>query len=259
MITSDAIRDGLVQGEFFLEYLPIVSLADGRCVGAEALARWRRSSGVVQPNEFISLIEGTHLSGMLSYWVIETVSKELGDWLRVHKEFDIGVNVPPEILGRGGLEYAATKAGLSDLRNQLILEVTERGIPDNLGLAALEAASKSGVRIALDDVTLSAANLVILSRCTLHLIKTDRSLVEQITPECPCPAWLSGLSALLQSTRVSIIAEGVETETQVKALRAAGVSSAQGYYFSPPVSAEQLKAYYSQAGGQPGRSSTGST
>src|SRR6187549_2347569 len=107
MITTDAISDGLVQGEFFLEYLPTVSLADGRCVGAEALTRWRRPSGVVQPNDFIGLVEGTHLSGMLTYWVMETVAKELGDWLRSHKDAHIGVNVPPEILGRGGLEYAA--------------------------------------------------------------------------------------------------------------------------------------------------------
>ena len=109
MISADAIRDGLVTGEFFLEYLPTVSLADGRCLGAEALTRWRRSSGVVQPDDFIPLIEGTHLSGMLTYWVLETVAKELGDWLRVHKELDISINVPPEIIGRGGLEYAARK------------------------------------------------------------------------------------------------------------------------------------------------------
>jgi FOG: EAL domain len=96
-------------------------------------------------------------------------------------------------------------------------------------------------------VTLSATNLVILSRCTLDVIKTDRSLVDQITPECPCPAWLSGLSAVLQSTRVAVIAEGVQTEAQAEALRKAGVSMAQGYYFSPPVSAQQLKMYHAGA------------
>jgi sensor c-di-GMP phosphodiesterase-like protein len=127
MISFDAIKDGLSQGEFFLEYLPIVSLADGQCTGAEALTRWRRSSGIVQPDEFIHLIEGTHLSGMLTYWVLETVAKELGDWLRAHPEAQICVNVPPEILGRGGLEYAAMKTGLSKMRDQIILEVTERG------------------------------------------------------------------------------------------------------------------------------------
>ena len=102
MISADAIRDGLVHGEFFLEYLPTVALADGRCVGAEALARWRRSSGVVQPDEFIPLIERTHVLAMLAYWALETVSKELGDWLQLHKEFHISVNVAPEILGEAG-------------------------------------------------------------------------------------------------------------------------------------------------------------
>jgi EAL domain-containing protein (putative c-di-GMP-specific phosphodiesterase class I) len=189
---------------------------------------------------------------MLTYWVLETVAKELGDWLRVHKEAHIGINVPPEILGRGGLEYAATKTGLSDMRNQIILEVTERGIPDQLGVATLEAAARSGVRIALDDVTLTGTHLAVLSRCTLDLIKTDRTLADQITPETPCPAWLSGLSALLQSTQVGVIAEGVETEPQAEALRSAGIPMAQGYYFSRPISAEELKAYYSRAGGEPG-------
>ena len=251
MISIDAIRDGLVQGEFFLEYLPTVSLVDGRCTGAEALTRWRRPSGVLQPDEFIHLIEGTYLSGMLTYWVLETVAKELGDWLRVHKEVHIGVNIPPEILGRGGLEYAAGKTGLSEIRDQIILEVTERGIPDNLGVAALEAASRSGIRIALDDVTLSATNIVILSRLTLDVIKTDKSLVDQITPESPNPEWLVGLSALLRANRAHVICEGVETAAQAQILQDAGVPMAQGYYFSRPISADELKAYYSARAGTP--------
>src|SRR6185436_13115846 len=132
------------------------------------------------------------------------------------------------------------KTGLSEVRNQIILEVTERGIPDNQGLAGLEAASRSGVRIALDDVTLTSAHLAVLSRCSLDMIKTDKSLVDQITPECPCPEWLSGLSALLRATQVAVVAEGVATEAQADALRAAGIPMAQGYYFSPPISAEAL-------------------
>src|SRR5215212_380086 len=106
MINVDTIHAGLAQGEFFLEYLPTISLADGRCVGAEALVRWRRPSGVVPPGDFIPLIEGTLVSGLLTYWVFETVGKELGDWLRGHTEAHISINVPPELLGRGGLEYA---------------------------------------------------------------------------------------------------------------------------------------------------------
>jgi sensor c-di-GMP phosphodiesterase-like protein len=249
----DAIHAGLTRGEFFLVYMPTISLADGRCVGAEALVRWRRPSGVVPPGDFIPLIEGTPVSGLLTYWVMETMAHELGAWLRAHPDAHIGINVPPEVLGRGGLEYTATKAGLGDLKRQIILEVTERGLPDQLGVDALEAASRAGVRIALDDVTLSGANLAVLSRCTLDVIKIDRSLVAQIRPDWPCPAWLGGLTALLQSTHVAVIAEGVETEIQAGALRAAGVPMAQGYYYSLPLPAEGLKAFYTRAGGPPGR------
>lgn len=246
VITLDAIRAGLTRGEFFLEYLPTVSLADNWCVGAEALARWRRPSGIVPPDVFIPLVEQTPLSGLLTYWVIETVAKELGEWLRKHEEFHIAVNVPPEILGRGGLEYVAEKTGLDKLRRQFIIEVTERGLPDQLGVKAVEAASRTGLRIALDDVTLSGANIAVLSRCIFHILKINSLLVSQITPACPRPEWLGGLSAVLQSTRVEVIAEGVETEAQVTALRAAGVSMAQGFYFSASVLAEELQRYYAR-------------
>jgi EAL domain-containing protein (putative c-di-GMP-specific phosphodiesterase class I) len=165
--------------------------------------------------------------------------------LRAHKDAHIGVNVPPELLGRGGLEYVATKTGLSELRDQIIIEVTERGIPDLLGLATLDAAARSGVRVALDDVTLTGTNLAVMSRCALDLIKTDKSLVDQITPESPNPEWLAGLSALLHANRVDVICEGVETAAQAQILRDAGVRMAQGYYFSRPISAEKLQAYYS--------------
>ena len=246
VITLDAIQAGLTRGEFFLEYLPTVSLVDNRCVGAEALTRWRRPSGVVPPHVFIPLIEQTPLSGLLTYWVIETVAKELGEWLRSHEEFHIAVNVPPEILGRGGMEYVAKKTGLDKLRRQFILEVTERGLPDQMGVDAVAAWSQTGLRIALDDVTLSGANLAVLSRCPFNVLKIDSMHVSQITPACPNPEWLGGLSAVLQSARVEVIAEGVETEAQIAALRAAGVLMAQGFYFSAPVVAEELKRYYAR-------------
>jgi sensor c-di-GMP phosphodiesterase-like protein len=222
--TLEAIAAGLHDGEFFLEYMPTISLADGRCVGAEALTRWRRPSGVVQPGEFIGLVEGTHFSGTLTYWVFEAVARELGDWLRAHDDVHIGINVPPEILGRGALLYVTTKTGLSEIQNQIVIEVTERGIPDSPG-----------------------ANLAVLSRCAFDLIKTDKSLVDQITPDCPRPTWLAGLAALLQTTRLAVICEGVETAAQAQSLRESAIPMAQGYYFSHPLSADGLKAYYAAA------------
>src|SRR6266536_263836 len=112
MFDLRVIRDGLTNGEFFLEYLPTWLLENNRCVGAEALIRWRRPSGIVQPGQFIPLIENTPLSGLITYWVIDRVAEELGAWLRSNEGVHISINVPPEILGRGGLEYAVRKSGL---------------------------------------------------------------------------------------------------------------------------------------------------
>lgn len=247
MITVDAIYEGLVRGEFFLEYIPTVTLADRRCVGAEALARWQQPSGLVPPNEFIPLLEETSIAGMFTHWVIETVGKELSGWLKTHTEASIAINIPPMLLGRGGLLLAAQKAGLEELLPQLIVEVTERGLPDRIGLEALERAGRFSLRIALDDVNLSGANLALLTRCNLDIIKLDKFLISQITPECPSPEWLAGLSTVLQSTKVAVIAEGVETEHQVAVLQEHGVPMAQGFYFSRPILAEDFKAYYSMA------------
>ena len=103
MIDLNDIRAGLDNDEFFLEYLPIISLKNNQCVGAEALIRWQRPSGVVPPLDFIPIVENTILSGPITYWVIETAAQELGDWLRTNNNIHLSFNIPPEILGRGSL------------------------------------------------------------------------------------------------------------------------------------------------------------
>jgi len=242
-VDLDTIRSALEAGEFFLVYQPIVSLRDGVCFGAEALIRWRRAQAVLDAAEFIPLTDQTPLSGVLTYWVIDTVAVEFNDWLGGHEAVHISINVPPEILGRGGLEYAATKSGLRARVRQLILEVTERGIPDQLGLEALNSIPRAGARVALDDMTLSGANLALLTRCNFDFVKVDQRLVAELAVDKPSAPWLDGLAALLKTTALQIIAEGVETAFQADVLSAAGVQLAQGNYFSAPLSARDFKRY----------------
>ena len=174
IVDFEAIRKGLSSGEFFLEYLPTVALDGGRCVGAEALARWRRPQGVLMPEEFIPAMENTPLSGLLTYWVLETAATELGAWLRANDGVHLSVNVPPEVLGRGGMAYAVTRAGLGDQVHKFVIEITERSVPDQLGIKALVHASDMGVRIALDDVSLGGANFAVLARAGVAIIKNRR-------------------------------------------------------------------------------------
>ena len=246
MIDLEMIRAGLDNGEFILEYLPIVSLDQERCVGAEALLRWRRPAGVVFPDDFIPLIENTPLSGLVTYWVIDRVALELGDWLREQDGVELHINVPPEILGRGGLEYAAQKSGLSAVRHKIVLEITERGVPDQLGLQALDIAARQGVRIALDDVRIDPASVMVLSRCNVQIIKIDKSVLLEGGNGESIPRWAEALAVLLKTTDLEVIAEGVETAGQLDLLRTVGVRKVQGQYFSSALRAEAFLDYFGQ-------------
>jgi EAL domain-containing protein (putative c-di-GMP-specific phosphodiesterase class I) len=246
MSTTDDIASAMKHGKLFLHYLPTVSLADEHCVGAEALVRWRRSRAVLPAGAFIPLIENTPVSGMLTYWVIDTVAAELGTWLDEHPDVHLSINVPPEILGRGGLAYASMRSGLQAREHQIVLEITERGVPDRLGLDAIQALAQQGVRLALDDVTLTGTNLALLARCEFTMVKLDRELIWQLDPQKPKPTWFAGLAALLKSSPLQVVAEGVESEYQAEQLRTIGVQMAQGYYFSTPLSARQLMQYYAE-------------
>ena len=244
MIIAESVDAAMASGDLTVRYLPTISLAGGVCVGAEALVHWQRGEQILTGADFIPLIENTPLSGKLTYSIVDTVADELGPWLDSHPEAHISINVPPEILGRGGLDYAAGRSGLKTREAQIILEITERGIPDRLGLEALNAMAQRGIRLALDDTLLSGVNVALLTRCNFSLVKLDRSLIAQIIPGQPEPNWLSNLASLLETSSLQVVAEGVEHEYQIGVLMRAGVQLAQGYFFSHGVPARELAALY---------------
>lgn len=244
--TIEDVRGAMDRGELFVEYQPIISLVTQRCVGAEALVRWQRAGTVWPASRFVTLIENTPFSGRLTYWVIDTIASELSQWLSSHADICISINVPPEILGRGGLEYAAVRSGLRAHVGQILLEITEHGVPDQLGLNALNLMAEQGVRLALDDVFLTGANLAVLSRGRFEVIKIDRRLIAQLVASAPDPAWLPGLHSLLVHSQLQVIAEGVESHYQADVLARAGVQMAQGFLFSASLTARGLMKFEEQ-------------
>lgn len=246
MSTATDVRTALYSGELFLEYQPVVRLEDARCVGGEALIRWRRGTRIIPPHEFIPLIEDTPVSGLLTYWVIDTIAEELGPWLRTHATAHLAINVPPEVFGRGGLEYAAAKSGVLGLANQFVLEVTERGVPDKLGIHELNSRPRRGVLIALDDVCASESSVLIASEVRVDILKLEKSCVERIAREDFSAKDTSVLRSLIRSANVSVIAEGVETTAQAARLREAGIRMAQGWLFSRPLPARKFVTYFAE-------------
>lgn len=243
MKTVDQIKSALDNNEFYLEYMPTILLDNGHCVGAEALIRWQHGDERVPPDEFISVIENTPVSGLLTYWIIEEIGRELGDWLKQTDDVHIGINIPPDVIGRGGIEYAASKAGLIEVADKLLIEVTERGFPDEQALAGLSGA-KGRTKVAIDDFGTGDANLMQLSQMHADVIKIDKFFVDQITTANKLPRIMKGLVAYGLAMDFEIIAEGVESDEQAESLKSLGVHMAQGWHYSKPLRASDFLSFY---------------
>jgi sensor c-di-GMP phosphodiesterase-like protein len=240
------VHTALDNGKFFLEYMPTISLPDKRCVGAEALIRWQNGETVTYPSEFIPAIENTPLSGLITYWIIETVSKELRSWLVEQDAVHISINTPPEVIGRGGIYYAVKSSRLDVVSDKIMFEVTERGVMDALGVCAVNMAAEHNLLIALDDIAVNDASLLLLSRVLANVVKLDKTLADEMLQ----PGWtdqkIAGIAALIRCGELRVIAEGVETAEQVEILMNAGIQMAQGWYFSRSLRAADFKTYFAQ-------------
>jgi sensor c-di-GMP phosphodiesterase-like protein len=151
--------------------------------------------------------------------------------------------VPPEILGRGSLEYAARKSRLFDVRNRIVLEITERGIPDKMGLSEMKQIAAGHVMIALDDVGLDDSNLLVLFQAPVDVLKLDKRLVDSIGVNGGNSS-LQKLASLISASGRTVVAEGVERPEQADFLRQVGVQMAQGWLYSKPLRAPEFVAWH---------------
>jgi EAL domain-containing protein (putative c-di-GMP-specific phosphodiesterase class I) len=110
---------------------------------------------------------------------------------------------------------------------------------------ALNKAMENGIRVALDDVGTGGANIAVLARAHVDMIKIDKSFVDHLNDDGMLPEHLTALAAIIRSTNVDIVIEGVESEMQVRLLKKAGIRLAQGFYFSPPLAAGDFEMYFS--------------
>ncbi len=241
MKKQDRIHSALKNDEFFVEYMPTMSLPEGKCVGAEVLMRWQLDDVIIPPLEFIPAVENTPLAGLLTFRNIEIVGKELGKWLEDTDNVHIGINIPPEILGRGGLIYALQNAGLEDQAHKLIIEITERGFPDSQGLESLEFRGKT--KVAIDDFGAGDSNLRELSRIEADVLKIDKFFIDQIEDD-RVPKIVKAIVGYAQAMEFEIIAEGVEHEQQATVLRDLGVHMAQGWLFSKSLRAKDFLKFF---------------
>ena len=237
------LRQALVDGGFEVYYQPCLDLQTNAITGCEALVRWRHPQrGMISPAEFIPLAEDTGLINQLGEWVLTTACKEAVSW---PGNIRLAVNVSPIQFRSGTLALkvmaALSASGLAASR--LELEITEAVLirDDEAALAVLHDLRTIGVRIALDDFGTGYSSLSYLQRFPFDKIKIDRCFITDIAEPEGSSCIVQAVVNIAAERHMTTTAEGVETEQQRDLLRELGCSEMQGYLFSPPKPAAEIR------------------
>jgi len=246
------LRRALAAGQFELHYQPIVSARTRRVTGFEALLRWRHPKrGLLLPGEFISIAEEIGLISDIGAWILLQACLEAMSW---PDHLRIGVNLSTRQF-RGNtlvttVGNAMQTSGLAP--DRLELEITE-SVPlanDQGALAMLQDLHRLGARIALDDFGSGYSSLSYLRGFSFDTIKIDRCFVSGLNAQDESGAIVRAIIGLAASLRMSVTAEGVETEDQFAFLAAAGCTEIQGYLISRPVPAHEVPALIESLSGK---------
>ncbi|WBB78354.1 EAL domain-containing protein [Micromonospora sp. WMMD882] len=244
--------------EFAVDFQPIVDLGTGEVVSAEALTRWHHpTNGTVDPGRFLSTVERSGLLPAFADTVLDQALVALVSWREAGFDLPVAVNVSPRSL----LDARFPGSVLARLRahdlppDRLMLELTE-----NLTLSQLDVVDRvlgrlrdAGVRLALDDFGTGYSSLSLLSRIPVHEIKIDRTFVTDMESSAEAAAVIRSTLDLGRSLDLDVVAEGVESEPQRRALWELGCLAGQGHLFARPMPADLFLATLRRGtGGRPG-------
>ena len=241
------LRSGLERRQFVLHYQPQLDLRSGRLVGVEALIRWNHPSrGLIPPAEFIPVAEEAGIIDAIGDWVLQEACRQLSTWreagldpLRMSINLSTGQFLDKTLPARIAelLEAHGLHAGLLDLE---VTESVSMASPDDT-IEVMRALTGSGLSLSIDDFGTGYSSLAYLKLFPIRTLKIDRSFVKDIETD-PSDADICDVTVLLaHRLGLEVVAEGVETEAQLKFLRSIGCEKIQGYLISPPVPAAQIE------------------
>ena len=235
---ENGLGQAIAKGELSLVYQPIVSRDRIEVSGFEALVRWNTAEyGPISPATFIPIAEESNIIHELGDWILDQALDVVKQWPGQY----VSVNFSPRQFRRhnfvGHIMESVERAGVAP--NRVQIEITETAIFDDAERAAetLYKLRQMGFRISLDDFGTGYSSLYNIRKFALDSLKIDRSFIDGMGRERESAAIVHSIIHLGRALGLEVIAEGVETEVQVQALRLAGASHLQGYFFSRPVPA----------------------
>jgi EAL domain-containing protein (putative c-di-GMP-specific phosphodiesterase class I) len=246
LMLENNLRVALERNEFTLHYQPQVSLLSGQVSGMEALLRWHHPElGMISPASFIPLAEETGLIIPIGTWVLNTACKQTKTW------HDAGL---PEVRVAVNLSARQFRENIPQLVDQALAEsglppqFLELEITESVAMQHAESTEQTlltlrdmGVRLSIDDFGTGYSSLSYLKRFPINKLKLDQSFVRDIISDPDDAAISMAIIALAHGLKLDVIAEGVETESQLSFLHDHGCDAIQGYLFSRPVPPEQME------------------
>ena len=244
------LRLALRRSELVLHYQPRMSVASNGLVGVEALIRWQHPRrGLLGPDKFIDVAEDSGLIVGIGEWVLQTACTQLRDWQKIRPGLRLSVNLSVGQVGDGqrlvhAVEQAVGRAGIRPAT--LELELTESHLMQNIAekAALLNRLGDFGVGLAIDDFGTGYSSLSYLKKLPVDAIKIDHSFVRDIEEDPNDEAIIRAILAMAHSLRLAVVAEGVETEAQLAALRQLGCDEYQGFLESPALPAGEFEERY---------------
>jgi EAL domain-containing protein (putative c-di-GMP-specific phosphodiesterase class I) len=242
------LRNALEREDFVLHYQPQVDLRTGKIVGVEALIRWEHPElGMIPPMRFIGLAEETGLIVPIGAWVIRTACMQNKAWQASGLGYlRMSVNLSSRQFAQQDLlESIALALQEAELAPEYLeIELTESLVMADVdhAIGILRELKALGVKLSIDDFGTGYSSLSYLKRFPIDVLKIDRSFVNDITTDPDDAAIVASIISLAHSLRLTVIAEGVETEAQLAYLQQHDCDQIQGYFFSRPVTAQALES-----------------
>ena len=240
-----------------LHYQPLLNLETAEVIGVEALIRWQDGSrGLVPPNEFIPLAEQIALIGSLTDWVIGEACRQASAWQEQGMDLCVSINLPPSYCQATGMAHLAGAANAAGIGlERLMVEVTESALVPGARSHmedTLASMHRQGLKLAIDDFGTGYSSLGRLNQTWVNMLKIDRSFVRDLPESEHASKLVSSVVQLAHTLGLEPLAEGVETEAQRRFLLEHDCRYGQGFLFSRPVPANEIRAVY-ERGRQNGR------
>ena len=243
------LRHAIERGELSMHYQPIVSLTDGSLMGFEALLRWQHGEvGFIPPTKFIPIAEESGLIQPMTVWILRETCMQLARWRQISpatKKLIVSVNISGKHLSTDDLiddvELALETSKLPPA--SLKLEITESTAMENAEhtIGVLHRLKQIGVQLSIDDFGTGYSSLSHLHRLPFDTLKIDRSFVNRVGEQGENSEVLQTIISLAKNLKMRVIAEGIETETQLAILQNLGCDYGQGYLMAKPQSRENAE------------------